>query len=330
MNIFNRDAAGKFVMPEDGWFQLAPVGKTLHGERELPGGEVKKIKQRLTPRGLEKMVQTFRTQSAEPNFPGLLIDFEHFSHNPDKSTEAAGWIHALENRTDGLWAQIRLSDLGEAAIRGGRYRGISPVWDGPEVEPGIVEPEVLFDAGLTNKPNLRGMVPLSNRHTPENQQQPNQKDSMKKLIVLLGLAAEASEDAVVAEFEKIRNRASQFDELKPKYDALLESQADADLDAAGIKDEALRKDLRAGLIANREQTLPFLKLAAKPVSPAKDGPLHNRAAARTPGTVAVSEDLRALRNRAVQEFQAINKCEFEQAWNAVRAAKPELFKEDTK
>ena len=118
------------------------------------------------------MATRFAADAKTPNFPGLLIDFDHFSLDGEKRSEAAGWIIALEARLSsrqsavdsgqkgeinphpnhstelmagplpsppqadlrqgegvnaGLWAQIRWSDLGEEAVKGGRYRFLSPV-----------------------------------------------------------------------------------------------------------------------------------------------------------------------------------------------------------
>jgi hypothetical protein len=70
-----------------------------------------------------------------------------------------------------LWAQIRWSDVGEAAVMGGRYRFLSPVWSREDcVELGIdaaaalprLRPIRLLNAAVTNDPNLKGMRPLSN------------------------------------------------------------------------------------------------------------------------------------------------------------------------
>ena len=72
---------------------------------------------------------TFNEEARQPNFPGLLVDFDHSSHDPAQPTTAAGWIGALEHRDDGLYAQIRWSDLGHQALTGGRYRLASPVWN---------------------------------------------------------------------------------------------------------------------------------------------------------------------------------------------------------
>ena len=49
---------------------------------------------------------------------GLLVDFDHSSLDEDRSTEAAGWADALAARADGLWARIRWTDSGLAAITG--------------------------------------------------------------------------------------------------------------------------------------------------------------------------------------------------------------------
>lgn len=96
----------------------------------------------------------------------LLIDFDHESHSSDKRTTAAGWIQNLLARSDGLFAAVKWSSDGAAAIKGGVYRYISPVWLKPDCEDlgnGRVRPLRLYDAGLTNRPNLKGIDALSNR-----------------------------------------------------------------------------------------------------------------------------------------------------------------------
>jgi hypothetical protein len=65
-----------------------------------------------------------------------------------------------------LFAKIRWSDVGEEAVKGGRYRFLSPVWnraDCVDLGGGRVRPVRLLNAAVTNDPNLKGMVPLSNR-----------------------------------------------------------------------------------------------------------------------------------------------------------------------
>jgi hypothetical protein len=154
-----------FQPAPDGWFHIAPHGTFPH-----PNGAL----QVIDAEACEAMLGTFNEEARQPNFPGLLVDFDHFSHDPAQPTTAAGWIGALEHRGDGLYAQIRWSDLGHEALTGGRYRLASPVWnradcdqwtapapDGRDVV--HLRPRRLDRLALTNDPNLPGLAPLSNR-----------------------------------------------------------------------------------------------------------------------------------------------------------------------
>ena len=148
----------RFELSPDGWYQVSALGEFKHN----PTGLV----QILDADSCKAMIEAFQHEAQTPNFPGILVDFDHFSLDQDKPTEAAGWIAALEQRPDGLWAQIRWTDKGEEAIRGGRYRFISPVFRQDEctdLGESRVRPLRLVNAALTNDPNISGMVPLSNK-----------------------------------------------------------------------------------------------------------------------------------------------------------------------
>jgi len=153
--ILNRDT---FEMPADGWYQIAPLGEFPH----RPSGVV----QIVDKAACDAMANAFREEAGKPNFAGLLIDFDHFSLDDKLKSEAAGWISELENRDTGLWARIRWSDVGEECVKGGRYRFLSPVWSQKDCEDlgnGRLRPVKLLNAAVTNDPNLKGIVPLSNR-----------------------------------------------------------------------------------------------------------------------------------------------------------------------
>ncbi len=170
--ILNRES---FSLPEDGWYHVAPLGVFPHA-----GSGVVQV---VDAEACGAMAAAFGVEAAGLNFAGLLIDFDHFSLDAGNKSEAAGWIVGLEARVsedsltearghrgvgagDGLWAKIRWSDTGEAAVRGGRYRFLSPVWsrsDCVDLGDGRVRPVRLLNAAVTNDPNLKGLVPLSNR-----------------------------------------------------------------------------------------------------------------------------------------------------------------------
>ena len=154
-----------FQPTPDGWFHIAPHGTFPH-----PNGAL----QVIDAEACDAMLGTFNEEARQPNFPGLLVDFDHSSHDPAQPTTAAGWIGGLEHRDDGLYAQIRWSDLGHQALTGGRYRLASPVWNRADCDQWIapapdgrdtvhLRPRRLDRLALTNDPNLPGLMPLSNR-----------------------------------------------------------------------------------------------------------------------------------------------------------------------
>ena len=147
----------EFVLPEDGWYNIAVRGEWPH----RPTGLV----QVLDDMAISAIVDAFKNFTAEPNWPGVLIDFDHQSLDQDKPTVAAGWIVALEDRPTGLWAKVRWSDLGRKSIEGGRYRFISPVWkstDCERLDGDKIRPLKLMNCAVTNEPNIKGLFPLSN------------------------------------------------------------------------------------------------------------------------------------------------------------------------
>jgi phage I-like protein len=211
--ILNRE----YRLPDDGWYHIAPFGEFPHAG----AGVIQVIDQEACI----AMAARFAADANTPNFPGLLVDFDHFSLDGEKRSEAAGWILGLENRENGLWAQIRWSDLGEEAVKGGRYRFLSPVWarsDCVDLGNGQVRPVRILNAAVTNDPNLKGMVPLSNRAEGENVDSntfnrrannsernrssddkamegkgANMKAVIEKLVNHLGLAADATEAVIL-------------------------------------------------------------------------------------------------------------------------------------
>ncbi len=306
-----------FVLPADDWFHVAPLGEFDHASG---------VRQVIDDKACRAMADNFTKEAAAPNFPGLLVDFDHFSHSADKTSAAAGWVTALRaqdsastERAPGLWAQVRWSDLGDAAVRGGRYRLVSPVWNRSDCESvgeeKVVEnsdsaalprvrPLRLERVALTNDPNLKGLVPLTNR-TPEELLHNSQITTMnykEQLLKLLGLKPEATDDEITA---AISNRQEEQENFQQRYGALLAARVEDDLrefaDVIGDVDS-----VRGQLLANRDDTLKVLRALHHP-QPAADErparrvatePLHNRSAARVPEAVFSSEKNQADAARA--------------------------------
>ena len=210
--ILNRD----FKMPDDGWYQLAPLGEFPHAAAG--------VVQVVDVESCTSMVARFKADAAVANFAGLLVDFDHFSLDDRARSEAAGWIVDLVGRETGLWANIRWSDVGEEAVKGGRYRFLSPVWArsdcvdlGPSTGSGQamarVRPVRLLNAAVTNDPNLKGLVPLANASPVDRRASiggvdgEHGKDGLamkrviEKLTNHLGIPGDASEDVILEKMQ---------------------------------------------------------------------------------------------------------------------------------
>jgi len=234
----------------------------------------------LDAEACEAMTHTFTEEARQPNFPGLLVDFDHFSHDPAQPTTAAGWIGGLEHRDDGLYAQVRWSDLGLEALVGGRYRLASPVWNRAdcdqwtaavdETERVHLRPRRLDRLALTNDPNLPGLVPLSNRSMSIELQTFRQAITMNlrtELLQQLQLGGTATDADIT---EALRRQATELDSLRNRCTRLQEAQAESDLER--FAEVITNRDLvRAQLIANREGTLALLNALRHPEAPE---PLH--------------------------------------------------------
>ena len=294
--VANEGGDGKpFNLPKDGWIMLVPLGKFPGTLRTYSGGEEKRegIEQVFDEAALAAIAASWnaRKTSMGPNFPGMLVDYDHFSHDEDKPTGAAGWIESVEVRNDGLWGLPRWSQDGRSKLEGGMYRLVSPVLSGFEnlgEENGkkILRPTVLERLALTNDPQLRGMPPVSNRAGT-----PNDKTTMdhkKLLLQLLGLPDTATDaeinDACSAAISamngcatdgkkgitEMRNRIvalngevvvarTERDAAKAAAEAANKSLVDADL--IRFKGLAPEDKLREMLTANRGVAVSALELA---------------------------------------------------------------------
>ena len=176
-------------------------------------------------------------------------------------------------------------------------------------------------------------------------------DFKAKLLALLGLAADASDEQIdqaiaakTSELEnacaaktaaaELKNRAEAAEAKVVSFErAALEAQVESDLETH--KDVIENRDeVKAQLLANREGTLKLLCSLRKPAA-AESAPsaLRNRDT-KAPGDKTLAnraQEQRALvnsiRDRARQAGRPVS---FERAWELARSEKPELFREESK
>lgn len=172
----------------------------------------------------------------------ILVDFDHAS-DEGSSTEAAAWIESLRfDEETGLWGSFRFTDKGAEAVGGRRYRFISPVWNLDEGG----RPKRLLRVGLTNRPQIGGRPILNSvrKHNPPGDVPENKKENprMDKLKELLGLAAEASDEDVLAAVTALKTEAETA--RAEKADAEAEAFANANTDEEAER-EALKNAYKA-------------------------------------------------------------------------------------
>lgn len=149
--IENRE--GFEAAAKEKWVLIARYGEYPHGE----SGKV----QVFDRAAAEAIKAKFFHEMQGRDAVGVLVDMDHRSYDMSQLTEAAAWAVDLKADDVGLWALIRWTDLGESAVRNGRYQFLSPTFNkADELPGGKVRPTRLDTIALTNRPNM-AMPPLS-------------------------------------------------------------------------------------------------------------------------------------------------------------------------
>ena len=328
-------------LPADNFYMVARKGE-FPVVVETADRKNKVLLQVIDDVAISAMANRFVADKTKDPTLELLVDQDHFSENEDKPSEAFGWITSLQNRADGLWAQIAWTDAGESSVRNKRYRFLSPVWEPKDCEDlgnRRIRPMRLDKAAVTNEPNIKGMTPLKNRKQNPAAGIPDSggKDKMEHkplLLQLLGLAAEASDEqitaGIAAHTTEIQNRKTELETIKNRFTELeakeLEGLVEKDLDTH--KDKIVnRAEMKAALIANRAATLKVLESIVIPVPPSNQK-LMNRENAKTPEV----NEAEAIKNRKANQDTLIEKimndrrCSSRaQAYEIAHSQQPDLF-----
>jgi hypothetical protein len=318
--ILNRAGAP----PADGWYQIEVSG-------EHPAGEGRR--QVIDREALESIVNRFKAEAAAEGFAGLLVDADHLSHDLSRDTAALAWLKDLDIRNGQLHGLLELTDLGEAAVTGRRYKFFSTEYAAADLQDlgdGRVRPLRLSGLALTNRPNNRGGQPISNRDGTvppggNSENTTNQATSdMKDIAAKLGLPPEATEAEVLTAVTDL------LDKLAAMANKEAEAEAEAVLNRLGDRvPEAARPHWRAALIANRATAEPLLEASFPPPPPAAPKPpVFNRETAKSPEPVeagASGDDKYRKQSALVASIRNREKCNFQTAWDMARAEKPELF-----
>jgi phage I-like protein len=144
-----------------GWIQIAKIGEFQQGQRKFA----------ITPALCDQLAASFGRRVTGFD---LAVDIDH-----DPNHRAIGWFREVQARgDDGLWAQVDWTPEGRQMLanRAFRYFSIEFHPDYPDEE-GKRHGPVLLGGGVTNRPFLSGMQPISASATAAaNQQGGNRVD----------------------------------------------------------------------------------------------------------------------------------------------------------
>ena len=226
--------------------QLCPFG-------EWPNG---KTVQTCDGVAFNKLIENWRAAGGKE----IICDFEHRFEDPSltSDTSAAAWISNLAvNKERGLVGDLKFTDAGAAAVSSRRLRFLSPVW---EMDPDG-RPSRLRSVALTNKPNIPVACVLNRAPQPDEKPVEEQKENqMDKLKELLGLAADASDEDVVAAVTALQEQVAQAN--KDKEEA--EAESFAEEHKAVCNKDALKKAYLLNKEAARELVAGLVPAAPAP------------------------------------------------------------------
>jgi len=250
--IFNRS---EFEHPKDGWYQIEPAG--VH-RNEAAG-----LDQVIDAAARASIVSRFNADAAAGKLrhgSEMLIDHEHFKHDPEKETKAYGWGTQAQNRDDGIYMKIRWTATGQAAVDGGDYRYFSTEYDPSDLvvlnrdNPKRVRPMRLDGLTLTNEPNNKGGKPITNRAQPNRVGEhcgAAQRYAVKSIAE--AAAAECSTGSSVRRaYATVMNR-------EPAMAALASGKSMQELRPADFAGEILMEQARERPIGTLSQNLVYVR-----------------------------------------------------------------------
>lgn len=170
---------------ESTWVHAMPLGKYEHpvyGTIDINTDKVQRYAQ-----GVKNKV---RGQDLD-------IDYDH----KDKTGEAAGWVKDAESCNDGLHLLVNWTKDAHQKVKDKAYRYFSPEFQDEWVHPqtGKRHQDVLFGGALTNRPFLKGILPI-NASEVSGVVPPKEGEDDVDLVELrkaLGLNEDSSDEVVV-------------------------------------------------------------------------------------------------------------------------------------
>jgi phage I-like protein len=193
---------------EDGsasWFHTVPaIGEYPGGDIRHQGKPVKDAVLVIDRAALDSIRADFRAAMSDPAWPGMLVDREHFSLDSEKPSDAMAWARDIREDADGLWTRWEFTPPGAEAWQSKVLVSRSPVMGLEPLGGNRFRPVSLKSIAMTNVPHFElstlaaaRAADISTGDLPAALNEQGEP-TMKKLLELLGLAPEATEEDAAA------------------------------------------------------------------------------------------------------------------------------------
>ena len=189
------------------WFQTFPpygrypVGGTIEGA-------AKDAEYVFDEKTAKRLMESFNAAKATPNWPGILVDREHFSLDPKKPSDAMAWAKDIRQEADGsLWTRWEFTPEGRELWNGKILVNRSPAFlaeeNGKEYRP-----FELKSIGMTNVPHFDELSTLAAAKAAAEVNNNKGEIQMNEILKALDLAEGASEADAVAAINALKEKAS--------------------------------------------------------------------------------------------------------------------------
>ena len=258
----------------------------------------------------------------------IFIDFNH------DDGEASGWITGFywagaDPEGGGVRAKVEWTAAGQEALQGRNFRKFSPTFT--LNSKGEIEGTTLNAGGLVNRPAFKDITPIVASDGEYQKTDSNMAEIIeeKKKEEVVSQDDSKKKEEVTAQ-EKLAEVKKENETLKAKIKAL---EDDKEKEQEVAAQAAVDKATEDGRIPPKDEKVKakwvsilssdpsnILALNALPVNPAFQRVVQ--AKRQEDGSIGTNGEAQM---RAAKEYQAKNGSSFEQAWEATRYERPQLF-----
>lgn len=192
------------------WFQTTPAYGEYDGGQSIldkDGKPIEGAKIVFDEDAVKKIVDQFREDAKKENWPGILVDREHFSCDYDKPSDAMAWAVDIRVAKDGsIWTRWEFTPKGRELYETKTLINRSPVLRLEKVDEKTFKPVSLDSIGMTNTPHFKTLSPTAAAKAKSKSNPQGDSNTMDpEIIAALGLAEGATKEDVLSAIKGLKD-----------------------------------------------------------------------------------------------------------------------------